>query len=196
MSKLLLNEKNGKISEVHFAYVKIQRPTKKYQSEDTEFSVDVIVDKATAKEMKKKFPKNGIREVDTSEFLAKYKFEPPFPEQDEQFVLKFKTNATNKDGEPKPYEWSSRPKVYVPGEEKIKDVTMDVRVANGSSGDIAFNISDTNYGVIHHLSAILVKNMIALENRTTTPFGEVEESDSKYEEYAEEFNPETEDVGF
>lgn len=195
MSKLLLSEKSGKISDVHFAYVKLQRPTKKYQSEETEFSVDVVVDKATAKEMKKNFPKNGIREVDTSEFLKKYKFDPPFPDQDEQFVLKFKTNSTNKDGEPKPYEWSSRPKVYVPGDEKVKDVTMDVRVANGSSGDIAFNITNSNYGVIHHLSAILVKDLIELENRNTTPFGEVEENEH-YESMAEEFASEDQDVGF
>jgi len=195
MSKLLLEEKSGKIADVHFAYVKLQRPTKKYQSEDTEFSVDVVVDKATAKEMKKKFPKNGVKEVDTAEFENKYKFEPPYPEQDEQFVLKFKTNSTTKEGEPKPYEWSIRPKVYVPNGEKIKDVTMDVRVANGSSGDIAFNVSNGNFGVIHHLSAILVKNMIELEQRQASPFGEVDDSNDTYESMAEEFE-DSEDVGF
>lgn len=187
MSELVLNEKNGKINGVHFAYVKIQRPGKKYQSEEKEFSVDVVVDKATAKEIKKKFPKNGVKTVDTEEFENVFKFAPPYPDQDEQFVLKFKTNACQKDGTEKAYEWNSRPKVYVPSVKGVKDVTMDVRVANGSSGDLAFNVSNTDFGTIHHLSAILVKDLIELVGTGGTPFGEVEEP---------EHEEETSDLGF
>lgn len=188
MSELVLNEKNGKINNVHFAYVKIQRPGKKYQSEEKEYSVDVVVDKATAKEVKKKFPKNGVKEIDTSDFEDTFKFPPPYPEQDEQFVLKFKTNFLQKDGTEKPYDWSIRPKVYVPSENgKIKDVTMDVKVANGSSGDLAFNYSSTDYGVVHHLSAILVKDLIELAGGAGTPFGEVVEENEE---------PSRESVGF
>jgi hypothetical protein len=195
MSQLFLDEKSGKISNVHFAYVKIQKGGKKYESEELEYSVDVVVDKATAKEMKKNFPKNGLKEVDTAEFEEKYKFSAPYPDQDEQYLLKFKTNVADKNGEEKPYSWSSRPKVYVPDGDKIKDVTMDVRVGNGSSGDIAFNVSNGKFGQIHHLSAILVKDMIELVSNRSTPFGELSESNENehYEEMAEEF---AEDVGF
>lgn len=195
MSKLFLDEKSGKISDVKFAYVKIRTPTKKYKSEETEYSVDVIVNKATAKEMKKRFPKNGVREVSTEEFEDKYKFEAPYPDQDEQFVLRFKTNSHTNDGTEKPYEWSSRPKVYVPDGDKVRDVTRDVRVANGSGGVVAFNISETEYGTIHHLSGILVKDMIELQERNSTPFGE-EVVNEEYEEMAEQFAGTEEDVGF
>ena len=191
MTKLELSEKSGKISNVKFAYVKLQRGTKKYKSEELEYSVDVVVDKATAKEMKKAFQKNKVKEVETSDFENKYKFAAPYPDQEEQYVLRFKTNVCTNDGKEKPYEWSSRPKVYIPDGNKVKDVTMDVRVANGSSGDIAFNITNGQYGIIHHLSGILIKDMIELENRQPTPFGEVSDVNEEYEEYAEE-----QDVGF
>lgn len=184
MSELLLDEKNGKIKDVYFAYVKIKKPVKKYQSEETEYSVDVVVDKATAKEMKKKFPKNGVREVENEEFEEAFKFEPPFPDQEEQFVLKFKTPSTYKDGSEKPYEYSSRPKIYVPQEDKVKDVTLDVRVGNGSKGDLAFNVVESSYGVFHRLNAILVRDLIELPETNHNPFGEVVEEE------------ETEDVPF
>jgi len=191
MSELVLTEKSGKILGVHFAYVKIQRPGLKYKSEEKEYSVDVVVDKATAKEIKKKFPKNGVKAVETDEFENTFKFAPPYPEQEEQYVLKFKTNFLTKDGTEKPYEWSSRPKVYEPVEKGIKDVTMQKRVANGSSGDIAFNISVTEFGTIHHLLGILVKDMIELTSSASNPFGEVvEEETAKHEE------EDVDDVGF
>lgn len=194
MSKLILDEKSGKISDVTFAYVKINRPGKKYESEETEYSVDVVVNKATAKEMKKNFPKNGVREVETSEFEAKYKFAPPYPDQDEQYVLKFKTNSHMKDGNEVPYEWSNRPKVYVPDGDRVKDITKDVMIANGSKGVVAFNISNGKFGTIHHLVGILVKDLVEREKRSQTPFGDESEANEEYEEMAEEYS--AEDVGF
>lgn len=197
MSKLILDEKSGKISDVTFAYVKLNKPGKKYESEETEYSVDVVVNKATAKEMKKNFPKNGVREVDNSEFEEKYKFPTPYPDQDEQYIIRFKTNSHMKDGNEVPYEWSNRPKVYVPDGERVKDVTKDIAIGNGSKGVVAFNISDTKFGVIHHLSGILVKDLVELQKRSQTPFGEVSEASNineEYEEMAEEYS--AEDVGF
>ena len=199
MSKLVNDDKSGKISDVKFAYVKLNVASKKYQSQDTEYSVNVIVDKTTAKEMKKLFPKNKVRDVPTEEFEAKYKFAPPYPDQDDQFVLNFKTNShQKKNGEEIPYEWSNRPKVYVPdGEGKVKDVTRELRVANGSGGVVAFTITETDFGTIHHLTGILVKDLIELpEYKRQTPFGEETDSaENQYEELAEEFDSE-EDVGF
>jgi len=197
MSKLLFDEKSGKIQDVKFAYVKINKGSKKYESEETEYSVNVIVDKDTAKEMKKAFPKNKVRDISTEDFEEKYKFAPPYPDQDDQYVLNFKTNTHQKsNGEEVPYEWSSRPKVYVPAEDgKIKDVTREVRVANGSGGTVAFNVSNGKFGQIHHLSGVLVTDLIELEKRSQTPFGDV--SDNPYEDMAEEYSQSgDEDVGF
>lgn len=183
MSNLLLEEKTGKIKDVYFSYVKIQRPTKKYQSEDTEYTVDVVVDKATFKEMKKKFPKNGAKEVDTQDFESAYKFPAPYPDQDEQYVLKFKSDSHYKDGTEKPYNYNSRPKVYQPSEKGVVDVTMDIRVGNGSFGDLAFSIRNNEYGQSHNLIGILVKNLIELEDRgNASPFGEVVNNEQEHEE--------------
>jgi hypothetical protein len=50
----------GKLEDVTFAYAKLQSGSTKYQSKDLEYTVDVIVDKATAKQFKKDYPKNSV----------------------------------------------------------------------------------------------------------------------------------------
>jgi hypothetical protein len=188
MSKLSIGDKSGRISDVHFVYVRIQSPTKKYQSEETEYTVGVVVDEDTADAMKEKFKKNGVKEVKTAEFEDKYKFAPPYPSEKKQYILNFKTNSHMLDKDtnklvPKPYEWNIRPKVYVPDGDKVKDVTRDLLVGNGSFGDVAFNISDTSFGVIHNLAGILVKDLIERDPpANTTPFGEVVESNHHEED--------------
>lgn len=181
MSELVITDKSGKVKNCFFVYVKLKNGSKKYQSEDTEYVVNIVVDKDTARQMKKEFPQNKPREVSTEDFLETYKFDPPFPDQDDQYVFKFAT-ATHfeKDGEKiaKPYAWSGRPKVYLPVEGGVKDVTMEKMVGNGSMGDLAFNITENSYGKSRHLLGILVKNMIELEpTPQACPFGEVVEDD-------------------
>ncbi len=162
----------GKIEDVVFAYVKLQSGSTKYQSKDIEYTVDVVVDKATAKEFKKAYPKNSVKDFDNAEFTEKFKIDPPFPSQDEQFVLKLKAAAQLKAAAPAanleagamiPYEWASRPKVFVPVEGGVEDITLTVLVANGSKGDVAFTVNTNDFGTFPQLTGILVKELIEYE---------------------------------
>jgi hypothetical protein len=188
MSKLTIDttgkKVSGKIEDVVFAYVKLQSGSTKYQSKDIEYTVDVIVDKATAKEFKKLYPKNSVKDFDNAEFTTKFKIEPPFPTQDEQFVLKLKAAAQLKAAAPAvnleagdmiPYEWSSRPKVFVPVEGGVEDITLTVLIANGSKGDVAFTVNSNDFGTFPQLTGILVKDLIEYEaaGGSSSAFGTV-----------------------
>lgn len=163
----------GKLEDVTFAYVKLQSGSTKYQSKDLEYTVDVIVDKATAKQFKKDYPKNSVKDIDTTEFKEKFKIDPPYPDQDEQFVIKLKAAAQLKADAPAanlvagdmiPYGWNSRPKVFVPVEGGVEDVTLTVLVANGSKGDVAFSVNTNDFGTFPQLTGILVKDLIEYES--------------------------------
>lgn len=162
----------GKVEGVTFAYVKLQSGSTKYQSKDLEYTVDIIVDKATAKEFKKAYPKNSVKDYDNAEFTSKFKIDPPYPNQDEQFVVKLKAAAQLKADAPAvnlvagdliPYEWNSRPKVFVPAEGGVEDVTLNTLVANGSKGDVAFTVNSNDFGTFPQLAGILVKDLIEYE---------------------------------
>jgi len=174
----------GKIEDVVFAYVKLQSGSTKYQSKDIEYTVDVVVDKATAKEFKKAYPKNSVKDFENAEFTEKFKIEPPFPSQDEQFVIKLKAAAQLKAAAPAanleagdmiPYEWNSRPKVFVPVEGGVEDITLTVLVANGSKGDVAFTVNSNDFGTFPQLTGILVKDLIEYEaaGGSSSAFGTV-----------------------
>ena len=167
-----LNDKNGMITNATFAYIKLQEGAKKYQSEDKEYCLDIIVDKATAKAFKKAYPKNGYKEIDTGDFEGIFKFAAPYPDEDEQFVIKLKVGVSLSadipsqglsKGDPIPYDWSTRPKLFVPVEGGVKDVTMTTLAANGSKGDVAFNVRNTTYGNFPQLTGVLVKELIEYE---------------------------------
>ena len=188
MSKLTVEvngkKTTGKIEDVVFAYVKLQSGSTKYQSKDIEYTVDVVVDKATAKEFKKAYPKNSVKDFENAEFTEKFKIEPPFPSQDEQFVIKLKAAAQLKAAAPAanleagdmiPYEWNSRPKVFVPVEGGVEDITLNVLVANGSKGDVAFTVNSNDFGTFPQLTGILVKDLIEYEaaGGSSSAFGTV-----------------------
>lgn len=186
MSNLVITEvngkKKGKLEGVTLAYIKLQEGSFKYQSKEKEYTVDIIVDKPTAKEFKKQFPKNGYKEIDTKDFEGKYKIAPPYPAEDEQFVIKLKSDVALagdvgqlKAGDPIPYEWNARPKLFVPVEGGVEDVTMSVLAANGSKGSVAFNILTNSYGTFPQLSGVLVTHLIEYEGGggSSSDFGEV-----------------------
>lgn len=188
MSKIVTGESGkkvtGKIEDVVFCYTKLQSGSLKYQSKDLEYTVDVVVDKATAKQFKKDYPKNSVKDFDNAEFKEKFKIDPPFPSQDEQFVIKIKAAAQLKSdvaaanlkaGDMIPYEWNSRPKVFVPTEGGVKDITLTVLVANGSKGDVAFSVNTNDFGTFPQLTGILVKELIEYEAQdgNTSAFGTV-----------------------
>ena len=141
-----------------FAYAKVAEPAKKFQSEDTEFSIDIIVDKATYKAFGRQFVKQKGKTVDNDDFESIYKIPVPFPDQDEQYVLKLKKAATYKDGTqlPKQY-W---PKLLQAVNGKAVPIPEGVLIANGSKGKVAYDVTENSYGTFAKLKSILVEQLI------------------------------------
>jgi len=187
MSKLVIDKENGKgkILDGVFCYIKLQGGSFKYNSKtEKEWTVDIVVDKTTAKAYKKMFPKNSCKEYDNEEFTERFKIDPPFEKQDEQFIVKVKADANLKadvhklglsKGDEVPYEWNTRPKLFTPFEDGVKDVTMEVLAANGSKGDAAIKILENDFGTFSQLSGILVKDLIEYESdgSSGSDFGKV-----------------------
>ena len=141
-----------------FAYAKIQEPAFKYQSTtEKEFSIDIIVDKATAKAFGKQFPKQKGKVVDNDDFEEIYKMPPPFPDQDEQFVLKLKRPAQYKDGKPLPE--SYWPKVMQKKGGKAVQIPREVLVGNGSVGKVSYDVNENDFGTFAKLKNILVEDL-------------------------------------
>ena len=141
-----------------FAYAKVTEPVNKYESQDKEFTIDVVVDKATAKTWNKNYPKQKSRVVDTSDFEGIYKIPAPFPDEDEQFILKLKKPAQYKDGTelPKQY-W---PKLLQKVNGKAVPIPDGVLIANGSKGQVSYETTENSYGTFARLKAILVEELI------------------------------------
>ena len=159
---------NTVLNNVTFAYVKIQSPVNKYQSSDTEFTVDCIVSKTDAKAWNKQFPKQKAKEVDNQEFTEKFKMELPFPDQDEQYVIKLK-KPDIKNG--KQLDLRYRPRVFQSVDGKPVDITFDVLVANGSKGKASYTVRTNDYGTFGQLDAILVEDLV--EYKSTAVVGGV-----------------------
>lgn len=141
-----------------FAYAKIQEPAFKYQSTtEKEFSIDLIVDKATAKAFGKQFPKQKGKTVDNDDFEEIYKMPPPFPDQDEQYVLKLKRPAQYKDGKPLPE--SYWPKVMQKKNGKAVTLPREVLVGNGSTGKVSYDVNENDYGTFAKLKNVLVEDL-------------------------------------
>ena len=158
------------LEDVTFAFVKMAESDNKYQSEDREYSINAVVSKAVAKAFKKKFPKQSVKEYDNKEFEEKFKIAPPFHDADEQWVLKL-SKVHIKDGEPQPEKY--RPRVYLVDQiGDLVDITTSRLVANGSKGDVAYRVSENQFGTFAHLDAIRVTEFIEYKkNGATNPFG-------------------------
>ena len=174
-----------------FAYAKIQEPAFKYQSTtEKEFSIDIIVDKATAKAFGKQFPKQKGKTVDNDDFEEIYKMPPPFPDQDEQHILKLKRPAQYKDGKPLPE--SYWPKVMQKKGGKAVQIPREVLVGNGSTGKVSYDVNENDYGTFAKLKNILVEDLkeykksggsgaddfgLELEEPTTDEFGSADDGE-------------------
>jgi len=201
MSKIEINlkEKKGYIRDVVFLYTQVQEAANKMDSTEQEYKTAIVVDEDTADAWVAAFPKNSYKKIKTSEFKEKYKIDPPNPEDKNHFVLTVKAGANfkgdwkeYKKGELLPYGFNQRPKVYVPDGEGVKDVTMDVLVANGSKGDLSFTINVVDKGKFPgsypQLSNMLVKELIEYKREeSSSDFGKVTNG-SRYEEKSKAVN--------
>ena len=158
------------LNNTTLAFVKVAESDKKYQSEDREYSLNAIVSKADAKAFKKKFPKQSVKDYENDEFKEKFKIDPPFPDQDEQYVLKL-SKVHIKDGvEVNP---KYRPRVYLDdGKGNLTDITTSRLVANGSKGDVAYRVSENSFGVFAYLDAVRLTEFIEYKkDGAANPFG-------------------------
>ena len=162
------------MNDVTFLYTKIQNPVPAYNKIDSEWSVDVVASKKEAKAIKKEFPKTSLHEYDNGDFEEKYGIKPPFPEQDEQYVLKFK-KAHIKNGKETPEKY--RPRVIQEINGERVDITFEKLVGNGSKGKLSYRIKETDtYGNFAELQAILVTDLVEYTSKSagvTDEFGPV-----------------------
>ncbi len=163
------------VSNVTFIYTKIQNPVPAYNKVDSEWSVDVVMSKKDAKAIKKDYPKTSLKEYDNTDFVEKFGFEVPFPEQDEQFVIKFKKSHI-KNGKETPEKYRPRVIQEIADGSRV-DVTFEKLVGNGSKGDLSYRIKETDtYGNFVELQAILVKELVEYQSKAggvVDDFGDV-----------------------
>jgi len=167
-----------------FAYAKVAEPALKYQSTDKEFSIDIIVDKATFKAFGKRFPKQKGKTVDNDDFKGIYKIELPYEDQDEQYVLKLKKPAQYKDGEALPKEYW--PAILIKNENnKAVPIKNGVLIANGSKGKVSFDVTENDFGTFAKLKSVLVEKLIEYKKAGGDPaadFGlELEETTTEFD---------------
>lgn len=148
---------NSNVLSGVFAYAKVTEPAPKYQSEDKEFSIDIIVDKATYKAWGKQFSKQKGKTVDNDDFKEIYKIDPPYEDQDEQCVIKLKKPAQYKDGTELPKEYW--PKILLKTGNKAVPLVGKL-IANGSKGKVSYEVTENSYGVFAKLKSILVEELI------------------------------------
>ena len=141
------------------AYVCVQTPTNKYQSDLKEYKVSIIVDEDTADAWEERFPKQSAKVVKTQDFEGLYKIKPPYPEEKKQYVLTIKKAAQYQDGNPIPDIY--KPKVLERNADgTATDVTETKLPANGSEGKVSFDVRSNDYGSFAGLKNVLVESMI------------------------------------
>lgn len=161
------------IDNAYFFYTKIMSPVPAFVKTNSEFVVDCVVDKKTAKEFSKKFQKQKAKEVDNEEFLTRYKTDKlPFPEQEEQWVIKLKKNHT-KEGKVTPSKYF--PRVLLATEDGNIDITYDSQIGNFSRGKASYRETTNDFGTFAELSALLVEELVEYGGvGVTADFGDVQ----------------------
>lgn len=175
-----------------FAYAKVAEPAPKYQSDDKEFSIDIIVDKVTFKAFGKRFPKQKGKTVDNEDFKEIFKIDPPFEDQDEQCIIKLKKPAQYKNGTALPKEYW--PAILVKNENnKAVAIKSGTLIANGSKGKVSFDVTENSYGVFAKLKSVLVEHLIEYKKSGGNPaddFGlELEETKTEFDDTPVEKEP-------
>ena len=158
-------KETGGVLEGVFAYAKIAQPDLKYQSKDTEYSIQIVVNEDAADEWDKKFKKQPAKKVKVSEFEEKFKFECPFPKEKNVYVITLKKDAT-KDGEP--FYPEHRPRVFLETADERVDITESRLIANGSKGKVSYRINSNDFGTFAKLQNVLMDEADFIEYESQT----------------------------
>lgn len=169
-----LNLELNTISGATFFYAKIKNASLKYQSQtEREYSVDVHVDKATAKAWNKAFPKQKAKEIEYDAFVTKFGAEHAIGEE-EQFMIKLKKDAqfTDKDtGQLKKISDAYRPRAFqADGEGKLTDITFTKLVGGGSKGTALFDITSNSFGTFAKFVGIRVDELVEVSGDNADKF--------------------------
>ena len=137
-------------------YAKLAQADGKYQSKDTEYSVEVIISEDQADEWDTKFKKQPAKKIKAAEFEGKYKIPVPaqFKGEKNLYSVKLKKDAVVDGVEFYP---EFRPKVFldtVDGERV--DITTSRLIANGSVGKVSYRVNSNDFGTFAKLSNVLL----------------------------------------
>ncbi len=150
----MADSKYGVIENVVFAFAKIAEPTKKYESDDTTYEIDCIVNKEQYKAWNKEFPKQKGKEYDREDFEARFKIDAPYS-GDEVYVLKLR-KAASKDGEV--FDTKYRPRVLLDTNDGERvDITESRLISNGSKGKVSYYITENSFGKFGQLQTVLME---------------------------------------
>ena len=159
------------VIEGTLVYVKIAQATKKYQSDDTEYTVSIIVDEDTADAFDEEFPKQTSKKVKVADFEDKYRIPCPIEGVKNVYEIKLKKDAT-KDGEP--FYPEHRPRIFLDDADGNRtDITESRLVANGSVGKVSYRISENTFGRFAKLNNVLIQESDFTEYESNSvPAGE------------------------
>lgn len=146
-------QNNFGILEGTLVYAKIAQADKKYQSEEREWSIEVIVDEETADAWDEQFKKQPSHKIKVSDFEGKYKIPCPIDGVKNVYGIKLKRQATH-DGED--VDQKMRPKVFLDTEDERVDITESRLIANGSFGKVSYYISVNDFGTFARLNNVLL----------------------------------------
>jgi hypothetical protein len=143
-------------------FVQVQNPVPCFEAKKGhEWKASICVDEDTADAWNESYSKQPATVVKTSEFEEKYKTPAPYPEAKKQYVITLRKNTRLGNGNEVPEVY--QPKVMVPDGSGYKDVTMEVKPANGSRGSISVDTWESTKGNVARLKNILVTEMIPYE---------------------------------
>ena len=163
----MTNKNLLKIEDVYFAYTCIAEPTFKFEPKiEKEFKTTVILSEDQSDDFKKLKLNKTVKEILTSEFEAKYKFAPPYPDQKRQYLIGVSKRATYKDGNPTP-EFTYPKAVYKKDEgSEFVDITT-TNIGNGSFGDIRLEPSYSEKARSTNISlhSVLIRDLVPYEKK-------------------------------
>lgn len=141
------------VVEGYLMYAKIAQSDKKYQSEDREYSVSIIVDEDVADAWDLKFKKQPAVKIKANEFEQTFKIPCPIENVKNVFQIRLKRDALQSGSE---LDYKYRPKVLLDTKEGRVDVTLSRLIANGSYGKVSYYISTNEFGTFARLQNILI----------------------------------------
>lgn len=140
-------------------YVQVDTPKNCYVEEKgKEWKASIVVSEDDADSWDEEYPKQTAKQVKTSEFESIYKIPAPFEEQRKQYIITLRKNTKLGNGKDVPEQY--QPKVFKRDGKVITDVTKQVLVANGSTGQISVETYDGKMGTFARLKNVLVENLI------------------------------------